>query len=55
MRRNKNHFFVKNSFLNQPQTTRVRVPSALAPHGQRASTLKLQVVTVCEPPELASQ
>ena len=29
------------------------VPSALAPHGQRASTLMVQVVTVCEPPELA--
>ena len=29
------------------------MPSALAPHGQRASTLLSQPVTVCEPPELA--
>ena len=29
-------------------------PSALAPHGQRASTLLVQYLTVCEPPELAS-
>ena len=29
------------------------VPSVRAPHGQRASTLLLQRVTVCEPPELA--
>ena len=45
-------FVAKRTFLNQPQTTRVRVPSALAPHGQRASTLFRQIVTVCEPPEL---
>ena len=36
-------------------TTTRRDPFALAPHGQRASTLMVQVVTVCEPPELASR
>ncbi len=49
----KKEFFerIVKSFLNQPQTTRAR---ALAPHGQRASTLLLQSVTVYETLELAS-